>query len=173
MKEMNNSINEASIESQSRLAEILTDSPRLVSLNGTEWEVRALRMGTQWLIAKKCCDIVKADSQTFGDVVKQFAVDIPSVLEVITLALLNDRRKIFKDGIDGNGYSDLYKDTYNTLKWDCDVKDFGNLLMEVLQLLDVNFFYQALDMLQIFRASVTARKKTMKEVQKSSAAQAK
>ena len=33
-----------SIESQARLAEILSDSPRLVSLNGTEWEVRALRM---------------------------------------------------------------------------------------------------------------------------------
>ena len=30
-----------SIDSQARLAEILTDSPRLVRLNGTEWEVRA------------------------------------------------------------------------------------------------------------------------------------
>ena len=28
---------EVSLESQERLAEILNDSPRLVSLNGTEW----------------------------------------------------------------------------------------------------------------------------------------
>ena len=38
---------QASIESQERLADILNDSPHIVSLNGTEWEVRALRLGTQ------------------------------------------------------------------------------------------------------------------------------
>jgi hypothetical protein len=53
-----------SIDSQARLAEILTDSPRLVSLNGTEWEVRALRMGTQWLIAQKAIEVNKAESAT-------------------------------------------------------------------------------------------------------------
>ena len=46
--------NNVSIEAQERLAEILNDSPRVISLNGSEWEIRALRMGTQWLIAKKC-----------------------------------------------------------------------------------------------------------------------
>ena len=30
---------QVSLDAQARLAEILTDSPRLVSLNGTEWEV--------------------------------------------------------------------------------------------------------------------------------------
>ena len=163
---------EASLDSQTRLAEILTDSPRLVSLNGTEWEVRALRMGTQWLIAKKCCDIAKADTKTFGDIIRQFSVNIPSILEVITLALLNDRHKIFKDGNESNGYSDLYKDTYSTLKWECKVEDFANILLEVLQMLDVNFFYQALDMLQMFRAGVTMKKKKMEE-QKSSGVQVK
>ena len=37
---------EVALDAQERLAEILSDSPRLVSLNGTEWEVKALRMGT-------------------------------------------------------------------------------------------------------------------------------
>ena len=48
-----NEIRQVSIEAQERLAEILNDSPHLISLNGTEWEVRALRFGTQWLVAKK------------------------------------------------------------------------------------------------------------------------
>lgn len=147
------------LDSQSRLAEILTDSPRLVSLNGTEWEVRALRMGTQWLIAQKCIDIAKSDTDTFADVIKHFSVNIPAVLDIITLSLLNDKRKIFKDGIECNGYSDLYYKTRETLEWECDVTQFGTLLFEVLSLLSVDFFYNALTVLDTFRASVTERKR--------------
>ena len=76
-----------SLDAQQRLAEILNDSPRIVSLNGTEWEVRALRMGTQWLMAQKIIEIDKSESGTFGDVMKHFAVNIPAVLDIITLCL--------------------------------------------------------------------------------------
>ena len=89
---------QASLESQCRLAEILNDSPRLVSLNGTEWEVRALRMGTQWLIAQRAADVLREESKTFGDIIRQFSLNIPAILDVLTLCLLNDRFKIFKDG---------------------------------------------------------------------------
>lgn len=149
-----------SIDAQERLVEILTDSPRLVNLRGTEWEVRALRMGTQWLIAKKCVEIAKAESSNFGDVIKQFSTNIPAVLDVLTLALLNDKEKLFKDGNERNGFSDLYYATRNTLEWECDVTEFGYLLFDVLSMLSVDFFYQALDMLEIFRASVTEMKRT-------------
>lgn len=152
-------IEQVSLESQERLAEILTDSPRLVSLNGTEWEVRALRMGTQWLIAKKCIEIAKNEDNTFVDIVKQFAVNIPAVLDVLTLALLNDKYKIYKDGEERNGFSDLYYATRNTLEWECPVTEFGNILFEVLQMLSVDFFTQTLDILAIFRESVTAKKR--------------
>lgn len=154
-------IPQVSLDSQERLAEILTDSPRLVSLNGTEWEIRALRMGTQWLIAKKCIEIAKADNASFGDVIKQFATNIPAVLDVLTLALLNDKDKLFVDGNERNGYSDLYYATRNTLEWECDVTQFGNMLFEVLQMLSVDFFYNALTVLDTFRASVTERKRMM------------
>jgi hypothetical protein len=150
-----------SLDSQARLAEILNDSPRLVALNGTEWEVRALRMGTQWLIAQKCVEIAKADNSTFGDVIKQFSVNIPAVIDVITLVLLNDKNKIFKDGIEANGYSDLYFATRNTIEWECDVTQFGNILFEALSMLSVDFFYNALTVLDTYRASVTERKRMM------------
>lgn len=154
-------IPQVSLDAQERLAEILSDSPKIVSLNGTEWEVRALRMGTQWLIAKKCIEINKAESASFGDIIKQFAVNIPAVLDVLTLALLNDKDKLFKDGIETKGYSDLYYATRNTLEWECDVTQFGTLLLEVLQMLSVDFFYNALTVLDMFRASVTERKRMM------------
>lgn len=155
-----------SLDAQQRLAEILNDSPRIVSLNGTEWEVRALRMGTQWLMAQKIIEIDKSESGTFGDVMKHFAVNIPAVLDIITLCLLNDRHKIYKDGEPTKGFSELYKATRNTLEWDCDVSQFGQLLFEVFQMIDVSFFTEALDMLQIFRATVTEKKRMRKKERK-------
>ena len=155
-----------SLDAQQRLAEILNDSPRIISLNGTEWEVRALRMGTQWLMAQKIIEIDKSESGTFGDVMKHFAVNIPAVLDIITLCLLNDRHKIYKDGEPTKGFSELYRATRNTLEWDCDVSQFGQLLFEVFQMIDVSFFTEALDMLQIFRATVTEKKRMRKKERK-------
>lgn len=149
-----------SIDSQARLAEILTDSPRLVSLNGTEWEVRALRMGTQWLIAQKAIEVNRAESATMGDILRQFAVNMPAILDVITLALLNDKNKIYKNGRESEGFSDLYYTTRDTLSWDCDPTQFSELLLEIFQMLSVDFFYSSLDILAVFRASVTERKRT-------------
>lgn len=152
-----------SLEAQERLAEILSDSPRLVSLNGTEWEIRALRMGTQYLIAQEVIKINKTENATFGDVVNHFAVNIPSVLKVLTLALLNDKKKIFKNGNENEGFSELYEATYNTLAWECNVSGFGNILLETLQLLDTSFFLESCRIVEMFRVATTARRTTTKE----------
>ena len=154
---------EVSLEAQERLAEILTDSPRLVSLNGTEWEVRALRMGTQYLIAQEVIKINKVENANFGDIVKQFAINMPSVLKVLTLALLNDKDKIFKNGNEIEGYSELYEATYDTLAWDCEVSEFGNILLETLQLLDLSFFMESCRIVEMFKVATTARRTTTKE----------
>lgn len=156
-------LNEVSLEAQERLAEILNDSPRLISLNGTEWEIKALRMGTQYLIAQEVIKINKVENANFGDVVKQFAVSMPSVLKVLTLALLNDKNKIFKNGDESEGFSELYEATYNTLAWECEVSEFGNILLETLQLLDVSFFTQATHIVEMFKTATTARRTTTKE----------
>lgn len=162
-EQQNSKRDNTSLDAQGRLAEILNDNPRLVSLNGTEWEVRALRMGTQWLIANKCVQVAKVESANFGDIVKQFSVNIPAVIEVLVLALLNDRHKIFIDGDDKMGYSDLYKATYDTLMWECNTSEFGMIFLETLQLLDVSFFTESQRMLQLFREMTLTRKKTLEQ----------
>lgn len=154
---------DVSLDDQIRLAEILNDSPRLSSLNGTEWEIRALRAGTQNLIAAKVLEISKNETDSFGDIVRHFAKSVPATLHIFTLALLNDKNKIYKDGNPLNGYSDLYKETYETLEWDCDPKQFGQILIDTLSLLDISFFSQSLDMLDIFRQSVTKKKRMRKK----------
>lgn len=154
---------EVSLNAQERLAEILSDSPRLVSLNGTEWEIRALRMGTQYLIAQEVIKINQVENASYGDVVKQFAVNIPSMLKILVFALLNDKKKIYKDGDETEGFSDLYEATYNTLAWDCEVSEFGNIFLETLQLLDVGFFMESCRIVEMFKVATTARRTTTKE----------
>lgn len=155
---------EVSLDSQARLAEILNDSPRLVNLAGTEWEVRTLRQKVQWMIAEEVVKINKIEQGAgYGDIVKQFASNMPSVVKVITLALLNDRHKIFEEGIESNGFSELYKATYDTIAWEGKVEEYGNLLLEVLQLLDISFFMESHRILELFRASTMARKTRMNE----------
>lgn len=155
---------DVSLDAQARLAEILNDSPRLVSLAGTEWEVRTLRQKVQWMIAEEVIKINKIEEGAgYGDVVKQFASNMPSVVKVITLAVLNDRHKIFKDGIESNGFSDLYKATYDTIAWEGKVDEYGYLLLDVLQLLDISFFMESHRILEMFRASTMMRKTMMAE----------
>ena len=92
-------------------------------------------MGTQWLIAQKAIDVNKAESSTMGDILKQFAVNMPAVIDVITLALLNDKNKIYQNGRECEGFSDLYRTTRDTLTWDCDPTKFAELLLDIFQIL--------------------------------------
>lgn len=159
-----NTPSEVSLDAQARLAEILNDSPRIASLAGTEWEIRTLRQKVQWLIAEEVIKINKIEQGAgFGDLVKQFAMSMPSVIKVITLAVLNDRNKIFKNGIEEEGYSDLYQATFDTIAWEGNVQEYGTLLLDVLQMLDISFFMESHRILELFKASTMARKTRMTE----------
>lgn len=155
--------NNVSLEAQERLVEILNDSPHLVALNGTEYEVRALKMGTQYLIAQEVIKINKVENANFGDVVKQFSINIPSVVKVIVFCLLNDKKRIYQDGIEHKGFSEEYNALYETIMWEGNINEYGQLLLECLQLLDISVFMQTLDILSIFRGTVTMRREMMKE----------
>ena len=146
-------------ESQNRLAAILADSPTIEKLVGTEWEMRPLRFGTQYLIVEEVCKINEAESATYGDVLKAMLAQIPATCRVLTMALLNDRNKIYQNGDPNQGLSKLFKQTYNTILWEADRADLAKIMLDCLQMVDVSFFMEALGMLQIFRASVTEKKR--------------
>jgi hypothetical protein len=61
----------------------------------------------------------------------EMANSMPLLAEVLTLALLNDKERI---------ESDEFKQIYEMLMWETDDKNWGNLFLEVLGLLDVDFF---------------------------------
>jgi len=150
---------DVSIDDQLRLAQIMNDSPTTVSLNGTRWEIRALKMGTQYLIAERVLEITKAEEGSFGDILNHFAKSVPAVLDVITFAMLNSKRRIYKDGCVDLGFSDEFYATRQTLEWECDYTKFGEILLVVLSKLDISFFTQSLGMLDIFRQRTTKKKR--------------
>ena len=147
-------------DAQNRLAAILADSPTIEKFAGTEWEMRPLKFGTQYLIVEEACKINQAESATYGDVLKCMLAQIPATCKVITLALLNDRNKIYQNGDPNQGFSKLFKQTYNTVLWESDRADLSKIMLDCLAMVDVGFFTEALGMLQIFRASVTEKKRT-------------
>lgn len=146
-------LSDAAIE---RLAQIMNDSPTIVKLRGTEWRIRALKPGTQWLIAEEACKITKNENLSMGDVVKEFAVNLPAVARVITLALLNDKERI---------KSDEYQKIYDQLLWgDYELKDWATLLVEILNLIDVDFFFASTNVIQTVRSQTLMRKKRAAEL---------
>ena len=96
-------------EAQNRLAEILSDAPTMEKLAGTEWEMRPLRIGTQYLIVQEVCKVNKEEGATYGDVLKALLVSMPALCNVLALALLNDKNKIFQNGDQNQGYSKMFK----------------------------------------------------------------
>lgn len=143
-----------SLEAQERLVEIMNDSPRLAKLAGTEWEIHALKPGTKWLIAEEAVKIAKKEDMTMKDIFMSVSQNMPSVVRILTLALLNDRERIDRD----------YQAVYDTLMWESDEKDWANLLMEIFSMLDVGFFFQILQSTQIFR-EITLKRRTTKAEQ--------
>lgn len=137
-------------EAMARLAQIMNDSPNIVKLGGTEWKIRALKPGTQWMIAEEACNIIKKEKLSMGDVIKEFSTNIPSVAKVITLALLNDKNKI---------HGKEYQQVYDQLLWgDYDIKDWATLLVEILNLIDVDFFFASTNVIQTIRSQALTRK---------------
>lgn len=141
--------------SMARLARLMNDSPTMIKLHGTEWEIHALKPGTQWLIAEEACKIVDRENMAMGDVLKQFAVNLPSVCRTLTLALLNDKERI---------HGEEYKEVYELLMWgEYDMKDWAVLLAEILNLVDVDFFFASTNVVKTLRRNTLDRKMTMEE----------
>lgn len=143
----------ASDESMERLVRIMTDSPTLAKLAGTEWEIRALKPAVQWEIAKIACNIHNVEKATYGDVLKGFSENLPAVVRVVTLALLNDKKRIDED----------YDMVYETLMWESKPSEWATILYEILQLQDVGFFFQITQATEMFRQTTLQRKKTIAE----------
>lgn len=146
-------VKKASDEAMERLIQVMSDSPSLVKLANTEWAITALKPAVQWEIAKIACEVHKVENAHYGDVLKGFATNLPAVVRVITLALLNDKERIANE----------YDKVYDTLMWESKPTEWATLLFEILNLQDISFFLQITQVVEMFRQTTLQRKMTMEE----------
>ena len=152
-----------SVDAMQRLAEIMNDTPTVMKMGKTEFAITALKPGTQWLIAEESCKIMKAEQGNFKDVIKQFAVNIPSVVHVITLAILNDKDSIFKN-IKTREYSAEYETVYDTIMWETSPDNWLSLLVEIMNMLSMDYFFQSTNAVAMIREAALGRKMKMEEL---------
>lgn len=161
-------IPQVSDEAMQKLAELMNDTPTVLTLNGTQWEITGLKPAVQWLICEKVCEIVKEEKATcegYEDVLKLMARSLPLTAHCLTLAMLNDKDRIFDD-YGKKKYSEEFQQTYELLLWgDFKIRDWGMLLFEVMQKIDVSFFSQSISLLKTARQTTLQRKMTTAEAE--------
>lgn len=155
-------IKSLSASAMERLAQVMNDSPTIVKMSKTEYPITALKPGTQWLIAEEACKILKAEKGNMNDVIKQFSLNIPSVVHVLTLAILNDKDRIFAD-FKKREFSDEYKSVSDTIMWETNPDNWISLLVEVMNLLSMDYFFESTNAIAMIREMALGRKMKMEE----------
>lgn len=152
-----------SVDAMERLANVMNDTPTIVKMSKTEFAITALKPGTQWLIAEEACKILKAEKGNMNDVIRQFSINIPSVVHVITLAILNDKDRIYSD-YKKKEISDEYKSVYETIMWETNSESWIGLLVEILNMLSLDYFFQVTNAIAMIREMALGRKMKMEEL---------
>lgn len=150
------------LEAQELLAHVLNNTPVPIEIGGETYHITSLKLGTMNLIAEESVKIQKAEEGNMVDVFKQFAQSIPSVIKCLCYAVLNDKDKIFKD-YSRREYSDGFQSLYERIEWESDRTTWLDVLAQVLQRLDINFFCRASNMLTMIRDSTLKTKKKIVE----------
>lgn len=157
------------LDAQERLAQVMNDSPTLVKMGEHGFPITALKPGVQMLIAQEACRIVKVEQANFADVIRQFAMNFDSVIKVLALAILNDRDRIWADE-KRQIYSEEYETVCSTIRWETEPKYWMGLLVEVMNLLSMDFFFSVTETIKILKEMTLKRKTTMQEQRSSAAA---
>lgn len=141
-----------------RLAEVLNDTPTRIEIGGKTYNITALKMGTQILIAEETCKIQKSQEGNLVDMFNQFARSLPAVIRCLAFAVLNDKDKIYKDYA-AREFSDEFYSMCERIEWESDKGKWMEVLAEVVRKIDVAFFLSISDQMKILR-DLTMKKKT-------------
>lgn len=146
------------LDAMMRLAEVLNDTPTRIEIGGKTYNITALKMGTQILIAEETCKIQKSQEGNLVDMFNQFARSLPAVIRCLAFAVLNDKDKIYKDYA-AREFSDEFYSMCERIEWESDKGKWMEVLAEVVRKIDVAFFLSISDQMKILR-DLTMKKKT-------------
>lgn len=146
--EKENKISE--LDAMMRLAEIMNDSPTPFEIGGKTYNITALKMGTQVLIAEETCKIQKHQEGNLVDIFNQFARSLPAVVRCLAFAVLNDKDKIYKNYA-AREFSDEFYAMCEKIEWESDKGVWMNILAEVIKKIDVSFSMTITEQMSMLR----------------------
>lgn len=140
-----------------RLAEIMNDSPTPFEIGGKTYNITALKMGTQVLIAEETCKIQKHQEGNLVDMFNQFARSLPAVVRCLAFAVLNDKDKIYKNYATKE-FSDEFYSLCERIEWESDKRQWMDVLSKVINKIDVAFFLNISEQMKILRDTTMRRR---------------
>lgn len=140
-----------------RLAEIMNDSPTPFEIGGKTYNITALKMGTQVLIAEETCKIQKNQEGNLVDMFNQFARSLPAVVRCLAFAVLNDKDKIYKNYATKE-FSDEFNSLCERIEWESDKRQWMDVLSKVINKIDVAFFLNISEQMKILRDTTMRRR---------------
>ena len=154
-EEKDNKISE--LDAMLRLAEIMNDSPTPFEIGGKTYNITALKMGTQVLIAEETCKIQKHQEGNLVDMFNQFARSLPAVVRCLAFAVLNDKDKIYKNYATKE-FSDEFNNLCERIEWESDKRQWMDVLSKVINKIDVAFFLNISEQMKILRDTTMRRR---------------
>ncbi len=154
-EEKDNKISE--LDAMLRLAEIMNDSPTPFEIAGKTYNITALKMGTQVLIAEETCKIQKHQEGNLVDMFNQFARSLPAVVRCLAFAVLNDKDKIYKNYATKE-FSDEFNSLCERIEWESDKRQWMDVLSKVINKIDVAFFLNISEQMKILRDTTMRRR---------------
>lgn len=157
--EKENKISE--LDAMMRLAEIMNDSPTQMDIGDKTYNITALKMGTQILIAEETCKIQKHQEGNLVDIFNQFAHSLPAIVHCLAFAILNDKDKIYKD-YTTKEFSDEFYALCEKIEWESDKGKWMEVLAEVIRKIDVSFSMTITEQMSMLR-DMTMKKRPQQQ----------
>lgn len=146
------------LDAMMRLSEVINDTPTIVEIGGKKYNITALKIGTQILIAEETSKVQKHQEGNMVDVFKSFANSIPAVIRCIAFAILNDKDKIYKD-YSKREFSEEFYATCEKIEWESDRQQWMSILVEIIRKIDISFSFTITEQMSMIR-DLTMKKRT-------------
>lgn len=146
------------LDAMMRLSEVINDTPTIVEIGGKKYNITALKIGTQILIAEETSKVQKHQEGNMVDVFKSFANSIPAVIRCIAFAILNDKDKIYQD-YSKREFSEEFYATCEKIEWESDRQQWMSILVEIIRKIDISFSFTITEQMSMIR-DLTMKKRT-------------
>lgn len=120
------------IEYEKQLSDVQLDRGKKVVIAGKEYNIKALKMYTRWLISE-CVNEMQIKEKDTINIIESMFTDIPLLVKIITYAILRDKDKVENE--------ELFNKTYDALMEATDMQEYLNAWTAVVELLDVDWFF--------------------------------